>query len=295
MATYGQEAEIRLLGLLMSRLEQRSMLDVGAEHGAVAAAMRDAGIEELHVFEPHPDNVRVLRDRFDADPRVTVHECAVSDADGTGALHLSSRPDGLQLSFGHTLLERPDTAEIAWRETSPVSCRSLESLIGTGEIPAHVGILKIDTEGHDLAVVRGMGPMTADIVMVEHWTDLPNGLGPCPWKIEDMVAALKPRGFGHFASIVHRGEFVTMQWDDADIERGAMGNVIFLHDRVLERVLPDLLGCAAQLSEAAVRTGQMYMRAANDRLALVDTLTEVAEERLKALENAAIQQQGTNR
>jgi FkbM family methyltransferase len=284
MDTYGQEPEITLLSRLVRHLGHRSMLDVGAEHGGVTDGMLAAGVEELHAFDPHPENVRVLRARFDGDARVNVHDYAVSDNDGTGALHLSSSPDGQQLSFGHTLLERSDTQEITWRETMTVARRSLASLISRGEIPTRTGILKIDTEGHDLAVVRGMGPMEADVVMVEHWTDLPNGLGMCPWSIEDMVGALQPRGFGHFAFIVHRGEFVTMKWDDGDVERGAMGNLVFLHDRVVERLLPDLLDCAAHLSDAAVRTGQMYMHAAKKRLALIDELTEAAEARLRALE-----------
>jgi FkbM family methyltransferase len=284
MNAYGQEPELRLLGALVGRLENRSMIDVGAERGGVAQGMLDAGVERLQAFEPHPDNMRTLRSRFGADARVEVHEYALSDSVGSAELHVSWAPNGSSLPFGHTLLERTDTAEIAWKDTIKVTCRSLGSLISSGEIPSRTGILKVDTEGNDLAVLRGMGPMDADVVMVEHWTDLPNGLGTCPWSIEDMVGALQPRGFGHFAFIVHRGEFVTMKWDDGDVERGAMGNLVFLHDRVLERLLPDLLDCAARLSDVAVRTGQMYMHAANKRLALIDELTDAAEARLRALE-----------
>jgi hypothetical protein len=117
-------------------------------------------------------------------------------------------------------------------------------------------------------------------VMVEHWTDLPHGLGVCPWSTQDMVAALHTRGFSHFAFIVHRGEFVTLKWDDGDIERGAMGNLIFLHDRALTRLMPEVLDCAGWLAEQAVRVGQAYMQAANDRSALVDELKKVADDRL---------------
>jgi FkbM family methyltransferase len=284
MELYGQDAEMRLLNTLMARLEHRSLIDVGAEQGGLADGMLRAGAEELHAFDPHPDNVSALHARFDADARVSVHEYAVSDSDGSGELHVSSSPDGTRLAFGHTLLNPTDTAEIVWAETLTVTRRSLGSLIDTGEIPRRTGILKIDTEGHDLAVVRGMGTLDADVVMVEHWTDLPNGLGICPWRTEDMVAALRPRGFAHFAFLVHRGEFVTLKWDDGEVEPGAMGNLVFLHDRTLARLLPDLLDCAGRLAEDAVRTGQMYMGAANDRLALVNELKETAETQLRALE-----------
>jgi hypothetical protein len=143
-----------------------------------------------------------------------------------------------------------------------------------------------------------MGALEPDIVMVEHWNYLPNGLGACPWSTADMVDALQSRGFSHFAFIVHRGDFVTLKWDDGDVEEGAMGNLVFLHDRVLAELLPDLLDCAGRLSEEAVTRGQRYRgvaserlalvgeleRAANDRLALVHELEEAAQERLQALE-----------
>jgi len=260
------------------------MIDVGAERGGFAEGMLRAGVQELHAVDPHPDNVAALHRRFGDDARVRIHALAVSDADGVADLHVSTAPDGGPLSFGHTLLKPDDTDEIAWRQTVAVNRRSLQSLIDAGEIPSSTGVLKIDTEGHDLAVVRGMGSLVAEIVMVEHWTDLPHGLGVCPWSTQDMLAELQPRGFTHFAFIVHRGEFTTLKWDDGEVERGAMGNLIFLHDSVLARLLPDVLDCAGRLAEQAVRVGQMYMDAARDRLALAHELGEAAEARGQALE-----------
>jgi FkbM family methyltransferase len=280
MDLYGQDAELRVLGKLVTRLDRRTLIDVGAEQGALAAGILDAGVEQLHALEPHPENVEALRTRFSHDDRVTIHEYAISDSDGDAELHVSTHPDGRPLPFGHTLLERADTSDIVWGDRITVTRRSLQSLIDAGEIPSSVGILKVDTEGHDLAVVRGMGALEADIVMVEHWKDLPNGLGPCPWTTSEMVEALAERGFTHFAFIVHRADFVTLKWDDGELERGAMGNLMFVHDRVLPRLLPDLLECAGWLGERAVSVGQRYMRAAADRLAIVDELEQAGNDRL---------------
>ena len=317
MELYGQDAEARLLSELMRELPCRTVIDVGAERGELAGELLQAGAEELHVFEPHPDNVKTLHARFDADARVTIHAHAVSDSDGSGELHVSAASSGAQLPFGHTLLDRAGTDEIEWNETITVDLRSLGSLIDTGELPGRAGILKIDTEGHDLAVVRGIGSLEADVVMVEHWVNLPHGLGPCPWTTQDMLAELKPRGFNHFAFIVHRSELVTLKWDDGEVEYGAMGNLVFLNDSALPRLLPTVLDCAGRLAEQAVRVGQSYMqaaderlafvhdlervvderlamidelkRAADDRLALINKLTEVSETRLRALESAEAQ------
>jgi FkbM family methyltransferase len=283
MELYGQDAEARLLSALMRELPCRTVIDVGAERGELAGELLQAGAEELHALEPHPDNVKALHVRFDTDARVTIHAHAVSDSDGSGELHVSAAPSGTRLPFGHTLLDRAGTDEIEWGETIAVGLRSLGSLIGAGELPGRAGILKIDTEGHDLAVARGMGSLEADVVMVEHWVDLPHGLGLCPWTARDMLAELKPRGFDHFAFVVHRGEFVTLKWDDAGVERGAMGNLIFLNNSALPRLLPVVLDCAGRLAEQAVRVGQGYMRAADERLALVSGLEQTVDERLAVI------------
>jgi hypothetical protein len=212
------------------------------------------------------------------------HEHAISRTDGTLELRRSSAPDGEAVTFGHTLLERPDTDEIAWRDSVKVSGRSLASLVASGELPALVGILKIDTEGNDFAVIEGMGDLKADVVMVEHWSDLPNSLGRCPWTGDEMVAALQARGFSHHAFIAQHGEFIVLQWDDPTVQEGQMGNIVFLHDRAVDRLLPDVLACASQLASAAVGVGEIYADAATARLELVERLEEECALRLQALE-----------
>jgi FkbM family methyltransferase len=290
MDLYGQDAELRLLCRLVTRLECRTVIDVGAEQGALASGLLDAGVESLHAVEPHPRNIEALRLRFAGDDRVTIHEVAVSDADGSGELHVSSSPDGEALPFGHTLLSRPDASEISWTDRITVPLRSLDSLVASGAIPQRVGILKIDTEGHDLAVVEGMGALEADVVMVEHWSDLPKSLGPCPWNTEEMAQALRHSGFSHFAFIVHRGDFVTLKWDNGDIVPGAMGNLLFVHDRALTALLPEILECAGQLAEEAVLVGGRYMAAAAERLSLIEELEQTVQDRLalaRELQDAA--------
>jgi FkbM family methyltransferase len=269
---YGQEPEVALIGAFLPKLENRTVIDVGGEQGTFAGEMLKAGADSLHVIEPEPHNVTTLRETLAADPRVTVHGIAASDADRTLELHVSTNPDGGPIPFGHTVLERPDTGEIAWRTTMTVEARSLESLIATGEIPSRVGVLKIDTEGHDDAVIAGIGPLDCDVLVVEHWVELPNSLGRCPWTLEEIAAPLRARGFSHFAFIQHRGEFTILTWDDGEIPPGHMGNIVFLHDRVVDRLLPEVLACASQLAVRSVLVGEMYATAAAERLDVIEQL-----------------------
>jgi FkbM family methyltransferase len=272
VSLYGQEPETILLGAFLSKLEHRSVIDVGAERGTFAAEMLRAGAESVHVLEPEPANVAALHERFDGDTRVTVHGVAASDADRPLDLYVSTKPDGTPVPFGHTVLNRASTDEIAWQSTITVEARSLRSLVETGELPPRVGILKVDTEGHDDAVLAGMGDLDCDVVMVEHWVDLPHSLGPCPWTLEQIASPLQARGFSHFAVIQHRSEFLILTWDDGEIPAGHMGNIVFLHARVVDRLLPDVLTCASDLAIGAVQVGEMYATAAVERLAVIEEL-----------------------
>ena len=274
MDLYGQEPEALLLGAFLSRLDNRTVIDVGAERGAFAEQMLRAGSGEIHLVEPEPDNVALLRTQFGGDARVTVHAYALTDRDGEAVeLHKSVTPAGEPVSFGHTLLDRPGTEEIVWREVVEVPARSLQSLVEAGELPGRVAILKVDTEGFDLAVVTAMGALECDVVMVEHWADLPNSLGPCPWDTSDMVSVLGPRGFSNFAFVEHRGEFPLLRWNDGNAPAGSFGNLVFLHDRALASLLPDVLECASALALRAVAVGEMYAEAAVERMAHIEHLT----------------------
>jgi FkbM family methyltransferase len=282
---YGQGEEVRLLAALVPHLESPSLIDVGAERGSFAQAMLDTGIERLFAFEPEPENVTELRARFADDPRVVVGSYALSNRDGRRELRRSRDPNGSRITFGHTLLARPDAAEITWGEPLPVETRTLESLRRSGAIPPRVGIVKVDTEGHDLAVIEGIGEVECDVVMVEHWLDLPKSLGPCPWRAAQMEAALAPKGFAHFAFVYHRDEFAILKWDDHEVDPGYTGNLIFLHERVLPQAALAVLDSATRLAVAAVEVGETYMHAAQERLAVIEDLRAAANERLAVIED----------
>ena len=254
------------------------MVDVGAERGAFAAEMLRAGSDAVHVIEPEPSNANYLRQRFRDHARVTVHECAVTDRDTELELHMAVDQDGRALTFGHTLLERPATHDIAWERRIKVAGRSLGSLVEAGELPRRVAILKVDTEGHDLAVVGGMGRLECDVVMVEHWSELPKSLGPCPWTADEMASALASHGFSHFAAIVHRADFTFLKWDDGGVRTGDWANIVFLHDSVLRSLLPEVLASSAALAENAVAVGQMYASEAAARLAVIEELDRAREQ-----------------
>ncbi len=300
MTLYGQEAEVELMASFLPCVSSTYVVDVGAERGSFAAAMLEAGSERVDLIEPESGNVAYLRERFSGDDRAIVHDAAAGECDGQAMLHLSARSDGSSLSFGHTMLDRPGTSEIKWPDQASVDVRSLASLVASEEIPERVGLLKIDTEGSDLAVVRGMGSLECDVVMVEHWSDLPYSLGVCPWTSEELIASLATRGFTHYAFLLHREEGVTFRWDAADVDTGEMGNLIFLHERVLDALVPLTLLAASRLARTSSDRLIELRSAADERGALLQAAegerglqAAAAAERLAALERLRAERDAT--
>src|SRR6185503_7423530 len=107
-----------------------------------------------------------------------------------GVLHLAHDKTGREYGYYHSLATFADTRDVSWGRGLPVTCRSLGSLVADGTVSREVGVLKVDTEGYDLEVIRGMGSLAPAIVMVEYWDSLPEIFGHCPYSLAELGAAL---------------------------------------------------------------------------------------------------------
>ena len=132
--------------------------DVGANVGlwsrsllAAAAAAGRAGDVRLHAFEPEPEAYARLARSLDGTTAV-LSAAALSDHDGTSQLHVvgpAAGTNSLHLAPGDTA-----TAE-------PVRTITLDSYSVRSGIP-RFELVKIDTEGHDLTVLRGTRSLLAE-------------------------------------------------------------------------------------------------------------------------------------
>ncbi len=129
----------------------QTFLDVGANKGIWSWHLaRQAG--QVHAFEPHPKLFRILtlwRRR-----NVTAHQIAISDQPGEAELRVPIRSRGFS-NQGSSLstLKVPDSFPHA---VVRVEARTLDSY-GFD----NVGLIKIDVEGHELAVLAGAGETIA--------------------------------------------------------------------------------------------------------------------------------------
>jgi len=130
------------------------VFDVGANIGEFTAAFRDCGARVVAV-EPQPRLAAHLRRRYRSDADVTVVATALSDHDGEATLYCTTA-DALA-----TLEETRATggavgagAELEWTGSIRVPLRTLDGLVAEHGRPV---LVKIDVEGHEAAVVRGLG------------------------------------------------------------------------------------------------------------------------------------------
>mgnify|MGYP000923945936 CR=1 FL=1 len=312
---YDQETEVRFLIDALRRLRNKHAIDVGAERGSFVGALLDAGADSVYAFEPFPANVAALRERFEGHQAVQIFDLALGARDETTLLHVVEDKTHHIGDAYHTLVAFDETPTLRIVDHLSIQCRTLDGLVAEGRLPARVGILKIDTERSDLDVLRGIGRLHADVVMLEFWDTLPETVGASPYQVADVVTVMAERGYSTYVLFKRHDQFETIQLNDSTTRPGDWGNVLFVHDTILP-VLAELVYASAARSQTQLVDRAVYFageaekrlelltreagagaeaRAAHTLMAadlqekeyVIAELTATAEERLLALQQAS--------
>lgn len=119
-------------------------------------------------FEPNPDQALVIMETY---PEVDVREVAASNAKGTAPFIVYEGDEGAVGSSSLNLDWKEDDFDEDHRHQIIVETDCLENLIGDEQID----IMKIDVEGHSMAVIEGLGDKLKKVkvfhVETEKWTD----------------------------------------------------------------------------------------------------------------------------
>ncbi|MEM9882374.1 MAG: FkbM family methyltransferase [Planctomycetota bacterium] len=170
----------------------RAMVDVGANIGCYTLFFaRRLGLDPVLAFEPMTRHYRQLQANLwlnDLGGRVQTHQLALSDHGGEAVMHQppTRRRNGVQFNTGGArVLDEAEAAEGPGEgETFRVPLVRFDERF-TLDRPT---LIKIDVEGHELAVLRGMpaalaGPVR--VLMVES----------APPNLTDVTALLSGHGF----------------------------------------------------------------------------------------------------
>ena len=131
------------------------LLDIGANIGTVSIpALHRQGMARAIAFEPHPDNVRLLRMNavFNGlEDRLDVVPCALSDSEGRGTLEIVN-PNN---SGTHEVTE-PDGQAPAGVPTVEIELRTLDGLEAERRVRTDdISLVWLDVQGHEPRVLGG--------------------------------------------------------------------------------------------------------------------------------------------
>jgi len=267
---HSQETELEILKSLAPGITNRVMLDVGASTGLFASYFASMGWE-VHAFEPCPEVFAKLSAHLANMPNVRCYPLALTDRDGSATLHIAVRSDGTLMDMYHTLVPYKPTPEFQWGGIDEVRCLRLDSACASLGITRRPGLLKIDTEGNDYRVLKGLGELLPEVIMVEFWDDA-HPFGRCPSPPHLMIDLLRERGYRDFFFITRNGEDELVQINTQRLRPGDWGNIISVHESAAELVYAVMPTVVLRSQQRLLSLLTMYRTAARERLEAIRQL-----------------------
>ncbi|TRV43938.1 MAG: FkbM family methyltransferase [Microcystis panniformis Mp_MB_F_20051200_S9] len=233
---YFQDLDIELMTYLYSYLPHRLAVDIGANRGDVSSRLLQAGYQ-VYAFEPFPPVIDKLKNRLGDHPNFQLFPLAIGSENQTQELHIATdeTPDNTyqDASFYSSLTKHSLSEGLVFTDTISVTVKTLASLHDTEELPKDIGLVKIDTEGFDLEVIKGMVNYRYPVVVAEFWDqNFPFGRSGAMNQLPDLVNAMKERDY-HWHLVIYRiwgSSDVSYYCNSAYSLDNSWGNVFFFQD-----------------------------------------------------------------
>jgi FkbM family methyltransferase len=167
---------------------KRTLFDVGANVGeytgfACQSATKNGVTLEVHAFEPVAD----YRGKG------TFNKVAVADVDGFSVMYRRVKADGLSSMSRMTWLDR----KFGGVEEVKVPTIRLDTYIRKNGIE-HIDLLKIDVEGHELGVLKGIGDFLRPDFISYVQFEFGNAAGDAGTRLSYLYEILEARGYKIF-------------------------------------------------------------------------------------------------
>lgn len=149
---------LRYLSSFAGKPPDAMAIDVGAHVGAFTREIIDSGLyDRVVAFEPNPVNLVELDALAATQPALTVVRKGVGAFEGMADFH-----HGANTATGSLLPYEHNYELTGAPRKMRVPVVTLDGYLSQDPARAPVALLKIDTQGHDLAVIRGAAAMLAN-------------------------------------------------------------------------------------------------------------------------------------
>ena len=186
-----------VLRTLFAERQVNQVIDAGANTGQFALAVRKFFAGQIHSFEPVSATYEILAARAAADPAWHVHRLALGARAAEQEINTSQASDfNSFLSNNSYSVDRfGERSRQIHREM--VSIRRLDAVLA--ESPAQPAqrriFLKMDTQGYDLEVFKGLGQLLEHVVAIQSEVSLIPTYEQAPHWTESL-AVFEQAGFG---------------------------------------------------------------------------------------------------
>jgi len=233
---YFQDIDIELMVYLYSYLPHHRAIDIVANRGDVSNRLLEAGYE-VYAFEPFPPVLEKLTTRLGDNPHFHLFPFAIGSVNETRDLHIASDQTEDKIyddSTFYSSLTRHSLSEgLVFIETLSVTVKTLASLHESANLPSDIGLVKIDTEGFDLEVIKGMGDFIYPVVVAEFWdANFPFGQSGAMNHLKNMVKAMRERNY-RWHIVIYRiwgSHDISYYCNSAYSLDNSWGNVFFFQD-----------------------------------------------------------------
>lgn len=211
----------RDLTRVMDQRKISTLIDVGAHEGRYGSLWRSLGFDGRIVsFEPAPGPFGRLSSRAGSDPRWEAHRLAVGDREEMAEFHEFDLHE--EFAPLHRPSGRPGLPPIKVSRSYEVPVRTLDGLVHEHAVNVEGAFLKIDTQGHDLAVLNGGADALKAVAAVQ--VEVPFfGLYDGAPGGEELIAHVRGLGFdlvGLYPVHDHPRRLVPIEFDGLFVRTG---------------------------------------------------------------------------
>lgn len=276
---YSQNTDFACIEVLLPHLKQQSFIDIGAEKGTFTAFLSSHGLHGS-MFEPLPKFAPCLSELAQATGNQFL-SYAIDQVDRSADFYSAYDTSDKPMDYFSSLHPLNADTRITHKKVTTVTCRSLDSLLGEGLIPKEIGILKTDTEGNDLNVLKGMQSLKPDILMCEYF--MPGIYAG--WELghpEGLIEAARLLGFSHFITIKRIQEFEQVSLDNDTFIDKQWGNLIFLSDAIFHAAYADIKTFIAkkdiELLNFIIQQSETLKKACEERMNVIHNLDSAVQQ-----------------